>query len=44
MFFKKIITIKKNHQFDLKGKIKNYKNFEKRAKKKNKKSKVEGPN
>jgi hypothetical protein len=29
-----IITIKKNHKFDLKGKIKNYKkkNFNKRAK------------
>jgi len=26
--------LKKNHNFDLKGKIKNYKNFEKRAKKK----------
>jgi hypothetical protein len=27
--------MKKNHKFDLNGKIKNYKNFEKRAKKKN---------
>ena len=31
---KNIITIRKNHKFDLKGKIKNYKNFEKKAKKK----------
>jgi len=29
-----IITIEKNHKFDLKNKIKNYKNFDKRAKKK----------
>jgi hypothetical protein len=29
-----IITIEKNHKFDLKDKIKNYKNFDKRAKKK----------
>jgi hypothetical protein len=37
--------LKKNYKFDLKGKIKNYKNFEKRAKRKKiKKSKVEGLN
>jgi len=36
--------MKKYHKFDLNGKIKNYKNFEKRAKKKNHKSKVEGSN
>jgi hypothetical protein len=29
---KNIITIRKNHKFDLKGKIKNYKNFEKKTK------------
>jgi len=28
-FLKNIITIKKNHKFDLKRKIKDYKNFEK---------------
>jgi hypothetical protein len=39
-----IITIEKNHKFDLKSKIKNYKNFEKKAKGKNKKSKIEGLN
>jgi hypothetical protein len=33
--------LKKNHKFDLKDKIKNYKNFDKRAKKK---SKIERPN
>jgi hypothetical protein len=36
--------LKKNHKFDLKGKIKNYKNFDEGVKGKNKKSKVEGPN
>ena len=42
-FEKKIITIiKKNYKFDLNGKIKNYKNFEKKAKKK--KIKVQGLN
>ena len=39
-----IITIEKNYKFDLKGKIKNYKNFDKKAKEKYKKSKVEGLN
>jgi hypothetical protein len=34
----------KKTTFDLKGKIKNYKNFEKGAKRKNQKSKVERPN
>ena len=29
-----VITIEKNHKFDLKDKIKNYKNFDKRSKKK----------
>jgi hypothetical protein len=33
--------LKKNHKFDLKDKIKNYKNFDKKAKKKNKKTKIE---
>jgi hypothetical protein len=32
-----IIIIEKSHKFDLKDKTKNYKNFDKRAKKKNKK-------
>jgi len=32
---------KKTHKFDLNGKIKNYKNFEKKTKEKKKKSKVE---
>jgi hypothetical protein len=41
---KNIITIRKNHKFDLKGKIKNYKNFEKKPRKKNKKSKGKGLN
>jgi len=41
---KNIIAIEKNHKFDLKGKIKDYKNFEKEPMEKNKKSKVEGPN
>jgi len=42
---KNIITIEKNHKSNLKDKIKNYKNFDKRAKeKKIKKSKVEEPN
>ena len=36
-----IIIIEKNHKFDLKDKIKNYKNFDKKSKKNNKKSKVE---
>jgi len=36
--------LKKNHKFDLKDKIKNNKNFDKRVNGKNKKSKVEGPN
>jgi len=36
---KNIITIEKNHKFNLNDKIKNYKNFEKRAK--GKKSKIE---
>jgi hypothetical protein len=36
-----IIIIEKNHKFDLKDKIKNYKNFDKKSKKTNKKSKVE---
>jgi hypothetical protein len=40
-----IITIEKNHKFDLNGKIKNYKNSNKRDKgKKTKKSEVERPN
>jgi hypothetical protein len=34
--------LKKNHKFDLKGKIKNYKNFEKKVKEKNKESRIEG--
>jgi len=38
-FEKNIITIEKNHKFDLKGKIKNYMNFEKKPM-----LKVEGPN
>ena len=29
-----LLLLKKNHKFDLKGKIKNYKNFEKRVKRK----------
>jgi hypothetical protein len=41
---KNIITIEKNYKFNLKGKIKNYKNFNKKAKGKKKKSKVERPN
>jgi len=41
---KNIITIEKNHKFDLKGKIKDYRNFEKMPMEKNKKSKVEGSN
>ena len=41
---KNIITIEKNHKFYLKGKIKNYKNFNKKAKGKKNKSKVERPN
>jgi hypothetical protein len=36
--------LKKNYKFDLKDKIKNNKNFDKRVNGKNKKSKVEGPN
>jgi len=32
------LILEKNYKFDLKGKIKNYKNFEKRAKGKNKKN------
>jgi hypothetical protein len=39
-----LLLLKKNHEFDLNGKIKNYKNFEKKTKGKNKKSKVEGLN
>ena len=42
-FEKKLLLLKKT-TFDLKGKIKNYKNFEKGAKRKNQKSKVERPN
>jgi hypothetical protein len=33
------LLLEKNYKFDLKGKIKNYKNFEKKAKEKNKKIK-----
>jgi hypothetical protein len=29
-----LLLLKKNHKFDLKDKIKNYKNFDKRSKKK----------
>jgi hypothetical protein len=36
--------LKKNHKFDFKVKIKNYKFFDKRAKEKKQKKKVEGPN
>jgi hypothetical protein len=36
-----IITIEKNHKFDLNDKVKNYK---KRVQEKNKKSNVKGPN
>jgi hypothetical protein len=34
----------KNHKLDLKDKIKNHKNFDKKAKETNKKSKEKGPN
>ena len=37
----KIITIEKNYKFILKDQIKNYKNFDKKIKEKNKKLKVE---
>jgi hypothetical protein len=40
-----LLLLKKNHKSNLNDKIKNYKNFDKRAKeKKIKKSKVEEPN
>jgi hypothetical protein len=41
---KSLLTLKKNYKHDLKDKIKNYKIFEKKARDKNKKFKVEGPN
>jgi hypothetical protein len=39
-----LLLKKKNHGLDLKDIIENYKNIDKNAKKKNKKSKEEGPN
>jgi hypothetical protein len=41
---KSLLSLKKNHKLDLNDKIERNKNFDKNAKKKNKKLKVEGPN
>jgi hypothetical protein len=39
-----VVEKNKNHDLDLKDRIQNYKNLDKRAKKNNKKSKENGPN
>ena len=39
-----IIKINKNNELDLKDRIENYKNFDKRAKENNRKLKENGPN